>query len=480
MWAAPPEPLTRRRKLIVAALTALVALTRLAALSRAPWEWDEILFASALREYDVVAHHPHPPGFPLFIGAAKVIALMGVSDFRSLQVVVVAGAMLLFPLTFALGRELHLGFGVSVGGALLTAFAPNVWYYGGTAFSDVPALAVVLAASVLLLRSIRDRRWYVAGCALLGVAIGFRPQIGVVGAVPWLMATWTLQSRRGHPLPAERGVGSGMRGIVAGVAAAIAIAGGSYAGAVLASSSIREYIDVVREQQEYVARVDSFRSRTRPSLPSLMRTFFKPTRGAGALDKLIPLLAALGAAASLIRRSPGVWVLLAMFGPLALFSWLMLDLNAASRYVIGYVAMFALLAAYGLETVLLPLALRREILTVGIAAALALWFAVSAWPALRQVRSDDPPLLRGIRVVAAGQGPVYVSPGVVPFAAYYLSGRPIIDVTKAPVEGSGFLLVDALSSEPCARNFIARRGRLADMARARYFEASVVPSGGCQ
>jgi 4-amino-4-deoxy-L-arabinose transferase-like glycosyltransferase len=137
---------------LLIAATLLVAATRVLALARSPWEWDEMAFSLGVRNYDVIHHFPHPPGFPLFIAFAKVFRFIGLSDFRALQMVVLLGAIALFPLTYLLARELGFSFGVAFGGALMLAFAPNVWFYGGTAFSDVPTLALTLAACVLLLR----------------------------------------------------------------------------------------------------------------------------------------------------------------------------------------------------------------------------------------------------------------------------------------------------------------------------------------
>lgn len=50
-----------------------VAITRIAALSRSMCDWDEALFCLGVRDYDVPAYRPHPPGFPLFVGAAKLL-----------------------------------------------------------------------------------------------------------------------------------------------------------------------------------------------------------------------------------------------------------------------------------------------------------------------------------------------------------------------------------------------------------------------
>src|SRR5262245_46197595 len=57
----------------IAAATLATAVSRVLALARTPWDWDELLFMLALDHYDVAAHRPHPPGFPLYIFAAKVV-----------------------------------------------------------------------------------------------------------------------------------------------------------------------------------------------------------------------------------------------------------------------------------------------------------------------------------------------------------------------------------------------------------------------
>src|SRR5215212_5060350 len=102
--------LTRRQRLVVAVTAAGVAATRLYAMSKSLWDWDEALFCSALGEFDVTRHgtvivyHPHPPGFPLFIALAHVTRLFASTDFGALRAVSTISAMALFPLAFALAR----------------------------------------------------------------------------------------------------------------------------------------------------------------------------------------------------------------------------------------------------------------------------------------------------------------------------------------------------------------------------------------
>src|ERR1700682_3452229 len=119
--------------LLLGVLFVVVAVSRWFALSTSQLDWDESLFAAGVRNYDVTAQHPHPPGYPLFMLLAKSVRLVVHDDFRSLQAVVAVASFLLFPATFFLLRELRLRFRIAISGAVITAFLPTVWYYGGTA-----------------------------------------------------------------------------------------------------------------------------------------------------------------------------------------------------------------------------------------------------------------------------------------------------------------------------------------------------------
>src|SRR5216684_1769683 len=130
----PPAPLTSRQRAIVIAVAVVCALTRFAAMARTLWDWDETLFCLGMRSYDVARHHPHPPGFPAFIGLARITRLFINDDFRSLQALSLVAGMLLFPAMFLLARELRLRFETALVAAALCTFLPNVWFFGGTAF----------------------------------------------------------------------------------------------------------------------------------------------------------------------------------------------------------------------------------------------------------------------------------------------------------------------------------------------------------
>src|SRR5436190_119735 len=79
---------------------------------------DSINFALGVRHYDVAHHQPHPPGYPLFILAAKAAHIVVASEARALSVVsVIAGALSVLAL-FALFRAIERDPGAGTRAAL--------------------------------------------------------------------------------------------------------------------------------------------------------------------------------------------------------------------------------------------------------------------------------------------------------------------------------------------------------------------------
>jgi hypothetical protein len=456
---------TRQQRWIVAGLTMAIALTRIYALSRSLWDWDEALFSMSVRAYDVTQHHPHPPGFPLFIVAAKLLRLLLHSDFRAVQAVTLLGAVALFPALFMLARELRFPFAVSVAGAALYAFFPTVWLFGGTAFSDVAATALVLAACAFLLRGCRDRGAFLLGALLLGVAAGFRTQNLLIGCVPALYATW-CRIRQGA-----------WRDVAAAIAIGAGIVAASYTGAAYASADPpRGYLDAMANLRVYVSAVDSFFNPARPPLPALVAdVFVRPTRS-GLLDYAILALAALGLVAT-VRRF-GTLMALAMFVPFQLFAWLMLDPNSMARYGTAYLPLYALLAAAGAGV------LRFYRIDVAIVALLVACFIVIALPALRVVRSGDSPPVAAMREILRlhPAQTVFVHGGMSPYADYFLTSLPkqVVRDDELPADiahANALYVVEGVKPAGAGRTFSRPHGRLWSFVRHRYFEVAVTTVG---
>lgn len=461
-----PEPLTVRQWGAVIAATLVVAVTRLFALARTPWDWDELLFMLSLDRFDVALHRPHPPGFPLYVFAAKVIRKFGFGDFHALQVLSFLAAMAIVPAMFFLCRELRMRTSTSLCAAMLLAFFPNVWFYGGGAFSDVPSMTLVIIAVALLLAGCRDHRFYIGGAMLLAAAAGFRPQNLVIGFVPFLIAS-SFQMRR-----------SVVR-VVAAAAIIAAIVGLSYSAAAWLTGW-SEYRRALQIHRAYITRTDSFVSPIRPPLWRVFDDFFVMPYHAPAINAIVGVLALVSFLVSLVRRRPHVLAAIAAFGPLCLITWLMLDRFSASRFSIGYAPLIALLAADGL--LLITRRARLEALACAlIVAVMAAW----TWPALSAGRHSIAPPVAAIdwirNHVDARSATIYLDAPMAPFAEWYLPEyrlRFVGELQPPPTWASrqpGFYLGENSSSSPHAVNFIRPHGHLWDLVRQRYFEVSVRP-----
>lgn len=474
-WAAAPHPYTPAQRRIAIVASAVIALSRLLALARSLWDWDEVLFCQALSDFDVTEHHPHPPGFPVFVAAARLVRLFVDDDFRALQAVSVVSSMLLFPVLLLFCRELRLRFSTSLVASSLCCFFPNVWFYGGTAFSDVASLVLVTAACAFLLWGCRSPGAYVAGALLLALAIGIRSQNLLVGLVPLLLATrFRLRGRR--------------RVVAVAACLAIAVVAASYAGAAIATGSWEMYQSAIAHHGDYIKRIDSFLSPTRLPLWHLFDRFFLRQYQWAAGGIVVSLLV-LGSAVQCVRtREFRPLVALAVFAPFCLFAWLMLDRFSINRFAIGYSPPFAILAADGLSRVAGWVSRRRgrfsgtaieALLAVALVGSFAFW----ALPALHIVRTTDAPTVAALEWMRASEAPpggtLYVGRSMKQFVEYSLPGVAFAVVANEhgmPLRDvSGLLLAEWLTGHPEEIAFRRERGRLWSVARRHYFDVSISP-----
>jgi hypothetical protein len=473
-----PEPLSHEQRRWVWGATLLVALTRVALASRSLWDWDEALFSFALQDYDVTQHHPHPPGFPLFIVLGRLVRMVTGSDFLALQLVSLAGAVALFPLLFLLGRELRMQFPTAFTAASLLVFFPNVWFYGGTAFSDVPSLALVLFACVLLLRGCRSGGAYVAGAFVLAVAAGFRPQNLLVGLGPALIATW-------FRIRITRSVKQPLLAIVIGAVTLIA----TFGGAAMASNGWQQYRDAVTAHRTYIETVDSFRNPDRPGLLTLFDDFFVRPYRMPSVNAFLGILSAIGALGGLFLRRKPVTLALVTFGPFSIVGWLMLDHFSTGRFSVAWMPLLALAAADGSTIVadrigaLARSQRARTIAQVTIAALPILTLIIWTLPALVVVRTTDSPPVQAIdwirRTIPPGT-PLYVHGSMGPHAnlllrdyqpAYFDGDAPLVP----PGRQRAWILTEGATEARGAKVFRYPRRRLRHIVRQRYFEVSVLP-----
>jgi hypothetical protein len=464
-FAQPLPPLTTRQRWTFILLALVCAATRFLAMARSLWDWDEALFCLGMRSYDVTSHHPHPPGFPVYIGLGRIVRMIIHSDFRALQAVNLIAGMLVFPVIFFLARELRLSFVTASIAGTLCAFFPNVWFFGGGAFSDIPSLVLVVFAVAFLFRGCRDANAYLIGAALLALAAGIRPQNFLIGLAPGALATW-YRARA-----AWRDV------VFAALVGAITV-GVAFGGAIAATGGTRPYFDAAKEHGQYITRVDSFRSPTRPPLWRLFDRFFIKQYESLPLGFITSIFVVISIAGVIASRDRALGWLALSFGPFAVLAWMMLDRYSINRFSIGYCPLFAILAADGIRRVtrLWP---RVEPFVGG---ALIASFFVWTLPALAAVRNTVSPsvlAVEAVRKLDPQKDQLYVARDMDPFFQYLLPDYPfihVLDKRALPLSTDGrhaWILAEADQEDRDRFMFHRQRDHLWNIARRHYFDAGL-------
>jgi hypothetical protein len=466
--AQPLTALTPRQRLVYTILALVCAATRFLAMARTLWDWDEALFCLGMRSYDVTSHHPHPPGFPVYIALGRIVRTVIHGDFRALQAVNLVAGMLLFPAIFFLARELRLPFVTAVIAGSLCAFFPNVWFFGGGAFSDIPSLVLVVFAVGFLFRGCRDVNAYLIGVALLALAAGIRPQNFLIGLAPGALATW-------HRARAA------WRDVVFAALVGAVTVGVAFGGAIAATGGYKPYFDAAKEHGEYITRVDSFRSPARPPLWHLFDRFFikqYESLALGFITSIFVIIAIAGAIASLDRALS--WLALS-FGPFAILAWMMLDRYSINRFSIGYCPLFAILAADGIRRVTRAWPRAEPVIGTALIASFFFW----TLPALATVRNTIAPSLLAVEAVTQHLDPradqLFVARDMDPFFQYLLPDYPfihVLDKRALPLSVDSrraWILAEADLDDHDGFVFHRPRGHLWNIARRHYFDAGLIP-----
>ena len=464
--------MTRGERVAYWCLALFCAATRFLAMARSLWDWDEALFCLGMRGYDVTSHHPHPPGFPVYIGAAKLVRFLIHDDFRALQAINLFAGMLVFPAVFMLARELRFRFVTASVAATLCAFLPNVWFFGGTAFSDVPSIVLVVYAVAFLFRGARDRKSYFIGTLLLALSMGIRPQNLVIGLFPGALATWYRARERWRDV------------VVAALIGAIVV-GAAYGGAIYATGSWRGYAEAVRAHSAYIAAVDSFRAPARPPLWRLVDRFFVKQYDEPFLSFVVTLFVIISIIGAIRSRDRNIGWLALSFGPFAVLAWMMLDRYSVSRFSIGYIPMFALLAADGIDRTARGRPRWEALLGGALVAAFFFW----TLPAFTIVRAQPAPPVLAAQLASNAIDPrrdfLFVAHEMTPFVQYfapYVQFQSVLDERALPMTTMGrrpWLISEIDATRPTG-GWIFRRphDRLWNIARRHYFDAALAPMAG--
>ncbi|MBW3670980.1 MAG: glycosyltransferase family 39 protein [Acidobacteria bacterium] len=462
--AIPSRGSSARRRFysMAALLWLLFLLTRIWALSSSPWEWDEILFLEAMEDYDVALHKPHPPGYPLFIAAAHLVRPFAPNDFRALQLVTLIGAAFLPAVLWRLLEEIGFSRRGAASGAVLTAFTPTVWFYGGTAFSDVPALCVTLAAALILLKKRGDLSWIVSSGLAIAAVAAFRPQ-NVLILLPFLCIAL---------------VARGARQGVAMISIATLACSAIYVTAIAFSSPPEESISAMTLQANYVLEVDSVQSPTRMPMREAFRRFFLRPYPTDAIAWSLIVFGIGGLWFGWRTNRKGTLTILVAFLPLTLLSLLLLDVQAASRYSVSYVPALAIFVALALEAVarLAPSPAARSVVRTTLLIGITLVLVWRTIPAIAIPRSRLSPPLEAVQTamqLAEPGEPVLIDGALTPFALHYLPRHELFHDSRLPIKTEGVVIGLGDTLVTTVHRYSFADDTLRRYARQRYFDVWV-------
>ena len=142
-------------------------------------EWDSVQFAMGVRAFDMWKHHPHPPGYPLFILFGWLAdRLFGVEPVLSLHFASAAGGAAFVAVWFLIIRSQfteRFAWWVTISLAL----TPEVWMNATKVLTDPPAAAFLSAEilAAIYYRKRQDLATLIAATLLGAIAVGIRPQL---------------------------------------------------------------------------------------------------------------------------------------------------------------------------------------------------------------------------------------------------------------------------------------------------------------
>jgi hypothetical protein len=317
--------LNRSKLFAMAALLAIGAL-HIASMPRSIWEYDESFFSAAVERYEPLLHHPPPPGYPVYIAFAKVVALVTPDPFRALvttSMLAVVLGFLAFVAAFADLADLRTG----VLAAVLLYTAPAVLISGTLPQSDSGGLALL---GLALWACTRDRP---ALCGLFcALAIGWRLQL-CIAVVPMFLAAVVMMMRTWR----ARFIAVGSFG-VACLAWLVPL--------VMAAGGPLSYWHWLSGQAAYYAEHDANLSRSGHSAAHIALRFLAHPWGPKWLS--LPLLAIAIGGAFVMRRNRRVIPLAAGTLTYLAFALATMDPADAVRYAIPTLPLIALLAATAL------------------------------------------------------------------------------------------------------------------------------------
>jgi hypothetical protein len=312
-------------------LLALVAFIGVAALHYATipktiWEYDEQLFALGVENYQPLIHYPPPPGYPIYMAFAKVIALFTGGDaFRALIIlsaITLAAGLVAWYFAF---REITGEPLVAILGAALLYVSPALLISGVLPQSDSGALALFGLAAYACAK--KNPQFAAVACA---ACVGWRQQFAVAIVPMFLVSLVFFKDWR------ERG-----RAVATFAIACLLW----LAPLVVATNGPEGFWKWLSGQAAYYASHDANLSRSGYSTSLLAFRFVTHPWGPKWLALPLLVIAAIGALMLVARKNKAALPLATGCILYLGFAWATMDPADAVRYAIPSLPAMALFAA---------------------------------------------------------------------------------------------------------------------------------------
>jgi hypothetical protein len=300
---------------------------------------DSINFALGIRDFDVARHQPHPPGYPIFILAAKAAHAVVPSEARALSLIGIGAgglaALALARVFQALGAAGTAEDAGPLAATLLTLTSPLFWMTAARPLSDTAGLAVALAVQALTVTA-RSRRGLIAAGACAALGAGIRSQ------VVWLTFPLLLLGIARRPQQERWRAGAGVAvacvvGVLVWAVPLVVLTGGPAA-----------YARVVFNQgaEDLSGVVMLWTTPTVRQLVSALQSAFVAPWGLIPVAVVVLPFAAIGLADMARGARPALATLAVAFGPYLIFDLLFQE-TVTTRYALPLVVPVAYLAVRG-------------------------------------------------------------------------------------------------------------------------------------
>jgi 4-amino-4-deoxy-L-arabinose transferase-like glycosyltransferase len=165
------------REVISVGLLAIVTLAiRIPFQTQILYHWDSVNFALGMQEFNLAMEQPHPPGYILYVGFARLVDLVIKNPPATLVFISMFSSTLAVLMLYFLGKTM---FGSLVGwvSAIFLALSPLFWFYSEIALPHtLDALIVILCAFLLFKTMKSDVRFAYPAVIALSIAGGLRQQ----------------------------------------------------------------------------------------------------------------------------------------------------------------------------------------------------------------------------------------------------------------------------------------------------------------